>query len=51
MSFKKGTTVYLNVTSAYDPISVNNNYDELVLIRAPIDTAKASYQPDTSTLY
>ena len=50
MSLKKGTTIDLTVTSASDPMKVNNTDDELLVTRALIDTTKPSYKPDTSTL-
>ena len=49
MSPKNGNTIYLTVTSLYDPVSVDNTDDELVSTRSPIETAEISSQSDTST--
>ena len=47
---KKYTTIYLTVTSTSDPITVDNTNDELVVTRAPIETDKPLYQPNTANL-
>ena len=47
MSIKNGTTVDLTVTSASDPMSVDNNDDELVSTISPIETTKPSSKPAT----
>ena len=49
VSTKNSTTTDLNVTSAYDTMSVDNTDDELVLIRSPIETSKPSSKPTTAT--
>ena len=49
MSPKYDTTIDLNVTSASDPMSVDNNDDELVLTRAILETPKTYDQPSTAT--
>ena len=46
---QNGTTIGLTVTTASDHISVDNNDDESILTRAPIETPKPSYQPSAST--
>ena len=51
MSLKKGTTIDLTVTSASDPMLVDNSEDELSVKRAPIDTAKLSSKSATVALY
>ena len=40
MKPKNVATIYLTVTTSSDPISVDNNGDELVSPRAPIETYK-----------
>ena len=49
VSTQNGITIDLTLTSASDPMSVGNNYDELVLTRAPIDTPKTHSQPSADT--
>ena len=51
MSPKDGTTIDLTVTSEYDPMSVNNTENELVLTREPIDIPKQNSQPAAATSY
>ena len=41
VSSKQCTTIDLNVTSEYEPMSVDNTNDELVITRAPIETDKS----------
>ena len=48
---QNGTNIDLTLTSASDTISVDNTEDYLVSIRAPIDTDKPYYHPDTYTSY
>ena len=50
MSPKHFTTVYLTVTSASDPMSMDNNYGFFLII-APIETYKPSSQPASDTSY
>ena len=50
ISSKTFTTIYLTVTSSYDPMSVDNTDDNLFVIRSPIETDKLSSQPATSDL-
>ena len=45
---KNGTNIDLSVTSAFDPMSVDNTYDELVSTRAPIKIDKPFSRPATN---
>ena len=49
MSPKNGITIDLTVTSASDPMSVDNTDDDLVLTKAPIDTTKPYSKPAYDT--
>ena len=51
MSPQKGNTIDLTITSAYDPISVDNTDDKLIITRAPIETDKLYYKSAACTSY
>ena len=48
MSPQNGTPIYLSLTSAYYPMSVDNTDDELFSTREPIETTKPYSQTDAA---